>query len=106
MWHDGSSFVLEQANAWYARAIAPGTRRFARSWSNPSSRAHAAGYSKKSLFPRCPQYKHPLSAPIASQYIESNAPGTKKGWRWQVNWHATYCIVIENREVQDNFKPT
>jgi hypothetical protein len=29
---------------------------------------------------------------------------TKKGWRWQRNRHDTYCIVIENRLVEDNFK--
>src|SRR5437773_12380061 len=37
-------------------------------------------------------------------YVEANAPGTKKGWRWQGNWHDTYCMVIENRVVNDNFK--
>jgi hypothetical protein len=40
---------------------------------------------------------------MATAYIEINAPGTKKGWRWQRNWQATYCIVIENRVVNDNF---
>jgi hypothetical protein len=47
----------------------------------------------------------PLSAQVATQYIEANALGTKKGRRWQGNWHETYCIVLEKREVQDNFKP-
>ena len=63
------------------------------------------GAFKKNSSPRCPQCEKALSAQVASHYIESNAPGTKKGWRWQGNWHATYCIVIEKREVRDNFKP-
>jgi hypothetical protein len=41
---------------------------------------------------------------MATGYIETNAPGTKKGWRWQQNWRETYCIVIEDRVVNDNFK--
>jgi hypothetical protein len=64
------------------------------------------GVFRKGSSPRCPHCKMLLSAEVASHYIESNAPGTKKGWQWQRNWHATYCIVIEKREVRDNFKPT
>jgi len=40
-----------------------------------------------------------LSAVTATSYIESNAPGTKKGWRWQRNWSGLYGIVIEGRRV-------
>ena len=63
------------------------------------------GAFKKGSYPRCPSCRQPLSAKTASLYIETNAPGTKKGWRWQGNWNETYCIVIEKREVRDNFKP-
>jgi hypothetical protein len=49
-------------------------------------------------------YSQPQSADTVTVYIEANAPGTKKGLRWQRNWQATYCIVIENRVVNDNFK--
>jgi hypothetical protein len=62
------------------------------------------GVFRKGSFPRCPHCAQTLSAEAATTYIEANAPGTKKGWRWQRNWHDIYCIVIENRRVNDNFK--
>ncbi|SRR6266480_3044263 len=62
------------------------------------------GVFKKGASPRCPHCGQILSAHIATSYVEANAPGTKKGWRWQGNWHDTYCMVIENRVVNDNFK--
>lgn len=63
------------------------------------------GAFKKGSSPRCPHCSLPLSAQLATRYIEANAPGTRKGWRWQRNWNQLYCIVIGNREVHDNFKP-
>jgi hypothetical protein len=60
------------------------------------------GAFRKGSSPRCPHCNRILSARLATQYIEANALGTKKGWR--SNWHETYCIVIEKREVRDNFK--
>jgi hypothetical protein len=62
------------------------------------------GAFKKGAWPRCPHCSQPLSAEKATTYIEANAPGTKKGWRWQRNWQETYCIVVENRVSNDNFK--
>jgi hypothetical protein len=62
------------------------------------------GVFKKGASPRCPHCSLALSAEAATAYIETNAPGTKKGWSWQRNWHDTYCLVIENRLVKDNFK--
>jgi hypothetical protein len=56
------------------------------------------GVFRKGSSPRCPSCKKPLSAKVATDYIETNAPGTRKGWRWQGNWHETYCIVIEKRK--------
>ena len=55
--------------------------------------------------PRCPNCEKALCAEIATRFIEANAAGTKKGWRWQRNWHGTYCIAIERRDVHDNFRP-
>jgi hypothetical protein len=46
-----------------------------------------------------------LSAEVATGYIEKNAPGTSKGWRWQRDWQGTYCIVIEGRRIDNNWIP-
>ena len=54
--------------------------------------------------PRCPKCLKPLSAEKATKWIESNAPGTGKGWRWQRNWIGLYCILIENRIIENNWK--
>ena len=67
-------------------------------------RCECGGTFKKEAMPRCPNCRKELSAETATAYLESNAPGTKKGWRWQRNWHETYCIIIENRVVNDTFK--
>ena len=62
------------------------------------------GAFRKGASPRCPHCTRALSAVLATEYIEKNAAGTVKGWRWQKNWHETYCIVIENRIVVDNYR--
>jgi hypothetical protein len=54
--------------------------------------------------PRRPHCAKPLSAELAMSYIETNAPGTKKGWRWQGNWSGVYCIVIEGKRIDNNFR--
>ena len=64
------------------------------------------GAFKKGSSPRCPHCKRALSAETAAAYIEINAAGTRKGWGWQENWSDCYCIVIENKVVTDNFRPT
>jgi hypothetical protein len=56
-----------------------------------------------SAAPRCPKCMKPLSAEKAAEWIEGNAPGSKKGWRWQRNWIGLYCILIENRVAKDNW---
>jgi hypothetical protein len=53
--------------------------------------------------PRCPECKKPLSAVLAAEYIERQAPGAKKGWRWQRNWSGMYCVIVEGKRVLDNF---
>lgn len=62
------------------------------------------GQFKKGASPRCPHCHSPLSAVRATAWIEANALGTKVGWRWQQNWHTTYCIVVDNNMVTDNYK--
>jgi hypothetical protein len=37
----------------------------------------------------------------ATTYIERNAPGTAKGWRWQKSWSGVYSIVINENIVED-----
>jgi len=51
--------------------------------------------------PRCPHCRGVLSPVTAASWIEANAPGTAKGWRWQGNWAGLYCILIERRVVKD-----
>jgi hypothetical protein len=60
----------------------------------------------KGRSPRCPHCKQPLSADRAASYIEPQAPGTKKGWRWQRNWSDIYGVVLDGLRVVDNFKAT
>jgi hypothetical protein len=62
------------------------------------------GAFRAGALPRCPHCNAGLSADAATTYIEENAPGTKKGWRWQRNWSGVYCIVIEKNRVDNNFK--
>jgi hypothetical protein len=54
--------------------------------------------------PKCPQCKQLLSADKATGYIEAQSAGTAKGWHWQRNWQGLYCVIINERRVQDNFK--
>ena len=63
------------------------------------------GAFKSGVSPRCPHCHEPLSAQSAGQWLEANAPGTAKGWRWQSSWTGLYAIVIGNRLVKDNWKP-
>ena len=51
--------------------------------------------------PRCPHCHEELSPDHAADYIEAQAPGTAKGWRWQRSWDGVYCIIIENRVTHD-----
>src|ERR1700720_1205354 len=41
--------------------------------------------------PRCPKCHVALSAEASMSFIEANAPGTVKGWRWQRSWQGLYC---------------
>jgi len=61
------------------------------------------GQFKSGASPRCPHCHTELSAEAATQWIETNAAGTKKGWRWQRNWVETYSIIIEGQCVNDNW---
>jgi hypothetical protein len=57
--------------------------------------------------PRCPHCHQILCAEKAAAYIEANAPGTAKGWRWQRSWngnYALYAVMIEGRVVHDPWR--
>ena len=54
--------------------------------------------------PRCPHCRTLLSPVHASEFIERDAPGTAKGWRWQRSWSALYCIAIEDPSNPPNLK--
>jgi hypothetical protein len=62
------------------------------------------GKFTKGNAPRCPHCGERLSADQAAEHIEAQAPGTKKGWRWQKTWQGLYCIVVNGRSVSDNFR--
>jgi hypothetical protein len=62
------------------------------------------GNFRQGASPQMPACGESLSAERAACDIEKNAPGTKKGWRWQRNWTGTYCIVIGEKLMRDIFK--
>jgi hypothetical protein len=62
------------------------------------------GHFKNGASPRCPKCGSCLSPEKAASWIEANAPGTAKGWRWQKSWTGLYSICIENNLVKDNWK--
>ncbi len=51
--------------------------------------------------PKCPNCSRPLSATKASEYIEKNAAGTAKGWRWERSWSGIYSIALNENIVED-----
>jgi hypothetical protein len=63
-----------------------------------------SGRFLKGSSPRCPHCKKPLSASKATSFIEDQAPGTKKGWRWQQTWSGIYGAIINGLRISDNFK--
>jgi hypothetical protein len=54
--------------------------------------------------PRCPHCRQPLSAVRAADYIEQQPPSMSHDWRWQKNWTGNYCIIVEGRQIRNNFK--
>ena len=68
-------------------------------------RCPARGEFRATAVARCPHCDAPLDPVRAADYIEANAPGTAKGWRWQRSWAGIYCIVIDDRVAKDPWKP-
>jgi hypothetical protein len=65
---------------------------------------HCGGSFHAGASPRCPHCRQILSAVLAADYIESQVEGTQKGRRWQRSWTSLYCIIIENKVVNDVWK--
>ena len=61
------------------------------------------GHFTQDASPRCPRCLSELSAIEATDFIERNALGTEKGWRWQQNWDGIYCVAIEDNVVNNNW---
>jgi hypothetical protein len=59
------------------------------------------GKFRASADPKCPHCAQPLSAAKATRWIESNALGTAKGWRWDQSWSGIYSIVLNENIVED-----
>jgi hypothetical protein len=64
------------------------------------------GRFRREAAPRCPSCNDRLSAESATEYIEKNAAGAKKGWRWQRSWSGMYCIVVNGRMTENNWRST
>ncbi len=62
------------------------------------------GRFKAGASPRCPHCVSAISAIMATDWIEANAPGPKKGWRWQKSWTGIYAIYIEKHFLENNWK--
>lgn len=60
------------------------------------------GEFTRDAIPRCPKCREGLSAVEATPWIEQNAPGFAKGWRWQRNWVGIYSMIIEDKILRDN----
>jgi hypothetical protein len=59
------------------------------------------GVFRASADPKCPHCARPLSAATATTYIERDAPGTAKGWRWRRSWSGIYSIILDDRFVDN-----
>ena len=52
---------------------------------------------------RCPHCGECLDPVKAAEYIERDAPGAAKGWRWQRSWRGLYCMIIDERVLSDSW---
>ena len=92
-----SRFPVDMLKQSAYRAIAEGMEEHLK-------KCDCGGAFKAGATPRCPHCKEALSPTRAAMYIESNAPKTAHNWRWQMNWTGNYCMIIESRQVRNNFR--
>jgi len=65
------------------------------------STCECGGSFRSNAPPRCPLCSAPLSADAATAYIERNAEGTAKGWRWDRTWSGIYCMDVEKKAAKN-----
>lgn len=51
--------------------------------------------------PRCPSCGIALDPVEAAVWIEAEAEGTAKGWRWQRSWQGLYSLTVGQNLVKD-----
>ena len=90
-------FPVEMLKQSAYRSISPGVEAHLK-------KCDCGGEFKPGAAPRCPHCQEALSPVKAAMYIEANAPKSAHDWRWQMNWIGNYCIVVEGRQVRNNFK--
>ena len=50
--------------------------------------------------PRCPLCHTELDAQAVALWIESQAAGAAKGWRWQRSWQGLYAVIINDHSAK------
>lgn len=68
------------------------------------SKCTCGGRFRGGAGPRCIHCHEVLDAHKSASFIEHNAPGAAKGWRWQRNWTGSDAIIIEDRCIEDPWK--
>jgi hypothetical protein len=53
---------------------------------------------------RCPVCYQALSAELAANWLEAQAPGAKQGWKWQRSWAGLYALIFGDRVAFDPWK--
>ena len=94
----GMTATFDSWNTWVSRisALTKGIGEIEPSAEPFLLPCQCGGHFQSGSLPRCPICKMPISADFAAGYLERNALGSMKGWRWQRNWSGAYCIVIED----------
>ena len=82
----------------------PGHREICSAMESHLEPCECGGIFRKGAAPRCPNCNQTLSANSAASYIENDAAGAQKGWHWQRSWSGSYCIVIQSKQVDNNFR--
>ena len=59
------------------------------------------GRFRSAAAPRCPACHAVLDAKAVTSFLEANALGAKKGWKWQRSWNGIYCVVVVKPPVEN-----